>query len=197
MKYIICGCVAFLLFILHDLINDAGGYKKSRELFFIGCGLLTAASVGLTVSAIAERLPLARVAVVFSIVAALFLVLLIYTLFFALPFHKTYIGDGPEDASEDMSNKVCDTGVYALCRHPGVLWLIGFYLFLSLAFPERDLIIGSVLFSLLDITYVILQDLYIFPHAFSDYDTYRKSTPFLVPTAGSVKRCFLADGRRS
>ena len=221
MEYIFCGCAAFILFILHDLINNAYGNKKGRMLFFIACGLLIFASVGLLMNAIMEQRPLNFGSVAACIIAAVFFLLLIYTLFFALPFHKTYVDDGLRDKAdgkdesvsegemdgaaesqskndtENFPNKVCDTGVYALCRHPGVLWLIGFYLFLSIAFPERDLIIGSVVFSLLDIVYVILQDLYIFPRAFSDYDTYSRNTPFLIPNMGSVTKCFHANRRRS
>ena len=47
-----------------------------------------------------------------------FLVLLVYTLFFALPFHDTYIHG-------TTAPSLCRSGVYALCRHPGVLWLSG------------------------------------------------------------------------
>ena len=39
---------------------------------------------------------------------------LIYTLFFALPFDETY-------AKQNNGRYVCDRGVYALCRHPGIL----------------------------------------------------------------------------
>lgn len=197
MKYIICGCAAFLIFILHDFINDASGSRKGRALFFAGCGLLAVASAGLIADAVADRVFLTLKSVAFSIFTALFFVALIYTLFFALPFRKTYIEDGPSEDVSGGPNKVCDTGVYALCRHPGVLWLAGTYISLAIAFPGRDLIIGSVAFTLLDIVYVIVQDIYIFPHAFSDYDMYRKSTPFLLPTAGSVKRCFYSDRRSS
>ena len=40
----------------------------------------------------------------------------IYTLFFALPFDETYV-------KENQGRKVYTAGMYALCRHPGVLWL--------------------------------------------------------------------------
>ena len=53
-------------------------------------------------------------------IATIFFVLLIYTLFFALPFDKTY-------QNESEKRMAYTEGVYALCRHPGVLWFIGFY----------------------------------------------------------------------
>ena len=43
---------------------------------------------------------------------------LIYCLFFALPFHETY-------AEQNGMRPVYDRGVYALCRHPGILCFFG------------------------------------------------------------------------
>ena len=37
-----------------------------------------------------------------------------------------------------------------------------------------------VLFSLLNVGYIVLQDLYIFPRTFGNYGEYRKTTPFLI-----------------
>ncbi len=50
-----------------------------------------------------------------------FLALLIYTLFFALPFEETY-------CEENKLRAAYTEGVYGLCRHPGVLWFAGAYL---------------------------------------------------------------------
>ena len=58
--------------------------------------------------------------------AALAFAALIYCLFFALPFEQTY-------ADQDSGSRVCRSGVYALCRHPGVLCFAVMYLLLGLA----------------------------------------------------------------
>ena len=47
----------------------------------------------------------------------------------------------------------------------------------------------SAVVVLLNILYVLFQDLYIFPRTFSNYAEYKKSTPFLIPSRGSILRC--------
>ena len=47
-----------------------------------------------------------------------------------------------------------------------------------------------LLFSLMDLIYVILQDIWIFPKILNGYEAYRKTTPFLVPNYRSISRCF-------
>ena len=51
------------------------------------------------------------ISAVFLTAAILFLGLLIYTLFFALPFDETYV-------KENHERLAYTEGVYALCRHP-------------------------------------------------------------------------------
>lgn len=120
--------------------------------------------------------------VIFLFLAAVFLALLIYTLFFALPFEETYV-------SQD-AHKTYDKKMYALCRHPGVLWFAGFYFCLWLAVGGMPLLVMAVWFSFLNFCYVLLQDFYTFPQVFSDYGEYKKKVPFLIPDGKSLKRCF-------
>ncbi len=56
--------------------------------------------------------------------------LLVYTLFFALPFEKTY-------TRLEENPPVYTEGVYSLCRHPGVVWFFFLYLFLALLTGQR------------------------------------------------------------
>jgi protein-S-isoprenylcysteine O-methyltransferase Ste14 len=119
---------------------------------------------------------------IFSLIAVIFLVLLIYSLFFALPFHKTYL-------ETNKKTKVYKDGVYALCRHPGVLWFIGFYFFLGLAFMSALLLMATAVFGFLNILYVIFQDRWTFPRCFQDYKQYIKETPFIIPNQNSLKSC--------
>ena len=119
---------------------------------------------------------------IFSFLAFISFLLLVYTLFFAIPFRETYV-------TAKMQPEVCSTGVYALSRHPGVLWFMGFYLFLWLAFPNPLLLSGGILFSLLNLFYILLQDRWIFMKTFPGYREYKKSTPFLFPTYQSCRRC--------
>ena len=115
---------------------------------------------------------------------------LIYTLFFALKF---------DDAYKNTENKqpCVKTGVYALCRHPGVHMMILMYLCLYLAFQNETMLFMLIGFNLLNIGYVILQDIIIFPKQFVDYDKYKKIVPFLVPTIKSIRSCIRTFGEVS
>ena len=87
--------------------------------------------------------------------------------------------------------------VYALCRHPGVHMMILMYLCLYLAFQNETMLFMLIGFNLLNIGYVILQDIIIFPKQFVDYDEYKKIVPFLVPTIKSIRSCIRTFGEVS
>ena len=125
-----------------------------------------------------------------ALAALALLALLIYTLFFALPFDTTY---------RDPTKKrpVCRTGMYALCRHPGVVWFVLFYLMLFIAVPTSEILWGGVALCIGNLLYIIFQDLWTFPRTFSDYDSYRQEVPFLFPTAASIRRAWQTRRQRS
>jgi protein-S-isoprenylcysteine O-methyltransferase Ste14 len=182
MIYIIIGIAAFLLFAIYDVNSILLKNKLLSCCFFTGCILIVYATVGIIASSRKSiRIDIPRVSF-FGISALLFLGLLIYTLFFALPFQKTYL-------EKNKPKKVCQSGVYALCRHPGVLWFIGFYCTLGLAVRLPLFHKAAAVFCILNILYVIFQDRWTFVHSFEDYDSYKMTTPFLIPNINSVKRC--------
>lgn len=182
MIYIILGIVAFLLFVLYDVNSIILKHKLLYCCFFLGFLLLTVATIGIVIrSRDLIKIDIFRMGV-FGALAVIFFFLLIYTLFFALPFKNTYIeSKGPP--------KVCQSGVYALCRHPGVLWFMGFYAFIGLALMIPLLLIAAVVFSILNILYVLFQDRWTFIKSFDNYDKYKMDTPFLFPNMKSIKRC--------
>ncbi len=79
-------------------------------------------------------------------------------------------------------------GTYALCRHPGVLWL-AFLLAGGVLRANHSGLIWLGLFWLgVDVLHVTLQDHVIFPTRFGGYRAYQHRTPFLIPTRGSFRR---------
>ena len=113
---------------------------------------------------------------------------LVYSLFFALPFQETY-------RQQEQGRHVYDGGVYALCRHPGILCFFGLYLCLGLAALPGGLLAHGLVFSLLDLAYAGFQDRVTFPKTFCDYEAYRKKAPFLIPTGDSIRRARQTWGR--
>ncbi len=182
MVFIILGIMAYLLFFLYDINSIIIKNKLLKGCFFAGICLLTAATTGIIISTADQvKLSIIRTGLC-GLMAAVFLTLLIYTLFFALPFQDTYLGT-------EAPPKVYQNGVYALCRHPGVLWFIGMYLFLGLMLQLPIFYIASAIFSGLNVLYVIFQDSWTFMRIFPDYKQYKQETPFLIPGIHSIRKC--------
>ncbi len=173
---IIAGTVGFGLFFLYDAYVLA--LRERRPLIFAsGFVLLTAGTVQIFAAAPYKGAAVSNI--IFGAAALFLLALLIYTLFFALPAKKTYTGRSGQN--------LVSSGVYSLCRHPGVLWLFLFYLFSWLLCGSKYMLIAWLLFSALDIAYVIWQDVSVFPKTIPGYDEYKKTTPFLIPSIKSIK----------
>ena len=99
-------------------MNDA--WFRSRFLkpvYFLGAALLTFSMVMLSVKGTASSSLVIRVS--FGILGIVFFFLLVYSLFFAIPFGSSYTKPGSK-------RPVCTKGVYALCRHPGFYGSQGF-----------------------------------------------------------------------
>lgn len=184
------GLAAFVLYLLYDVNSFTRKIPFVHSFFAVGTALLGVATVldlyaswrSGCFSGVGDILLLIGAAVAFAA--------LVYCLFFALPFEETY-------ADQGSGNRVCRTGVYALCRHPGVLCFAAMYLMLGLAVLPNRMILRGMLFSALNLAYVCFQDRITFPRTFCDYEDYQKKVPFLIPTQKSVhtawKTLFCAD----
>ncbi len=172
------GTAGFALFFLSDFNDWRLSRKGLKWAFPLGFLLLiigTALSADPKAALLRGWLRMAGFAAL-----ALFLALEIYTLFFALPAEASYARPGEE-------RPVCTTGVYALCRHPGVLWFAGVYicLWLTVGLPLWE----AALYCVLDVLLVVFEDLCVFPARLDGYDAYRAQTPFLLPTRQSIRAC--------
>ena len=175
------GTFSFVPMAASDYLRLRGRTGSGGALFAIGCGLLCAATFRLLWES--SRAGLCRICAVPMGLAFVSLFLLVYSVFFAVR---------PKQADRlacpaGMQPLVCH-GMYALCRHPGVLWLAGFYGFMAIAWHSRQWLLAFALFTLADVLYVCYQDRYIFPHTIDRYGEYQKTTPFLIPTASSIKK---------
>lgn len=178
---LVLGCFAFLLFFLYDWNQLAGNRSVFRILFPAGCFLLVL-STGLLFWNRQKDFSLPLLGRIFAFFFCLLTGLLtLYSLFGALPFSSTYVAAN--------NRKTFTHGVYALCRHPGVLFLAGFYGGLWLLSQDFSLIFPFFLLNFLNFCYAWFQDRITFPKQFDDYPLYQKSTPFLLPNRDSIKRC--------
>ena len=180
MYSLLLGMLGFLLFFLYDVNSFTWRSRLLHKSFALGVTLLA----GATVLDLAAALRMGAFSglkdLILLVAGALCLAALVYCLFFALPFAETYQDtDGPP--------AVCDRGVYALCRHPGVLCMLGMYLFWGLGALPATMLRNGLIFSGFNTVYVCFQDRMTFPRTFPDYPDYQKNVPFLIPTGASIR----------
>lgn len=170
------GLCAFALFFLSDYNDWRMGRQALGICFPLGAALLAAGTLlrcG-TKSVICGGW--LRMALLLGALG--FLALLTYTLFFAIPPEASYARPGEK-------RKVCTTGVYALCRHPGILWFAGAYGCLSLAAGLP--VVDSGVYCILNVLLVLFEDRCVFPKLLEGYRDYQASTPFLIPSGKSIR----------
>ena len=112
----------------------------------------------------------------------------VYALFFALPPKASYGAPG-----QSRSTRVA--GLYALCRHPGVLFFIPLYAGLWLTFGLSP--VSGAVYALLDVLLVVYEDRWVFPAVLEGYADYQQQVPFLLPHARSVRNCLAGRRRES
>ena len=179
MIYYAIGFLVFGMYILYDVNSVLWNHRVLHASFLGGSVLLAGATVWQTVEVMRSGTT-GWYTWLFLVPAVFFLALLIYTLFFALPFEATYL------QSDSGKAVVYDCGMYALCRHPGVLWFFLFYLCLGAAFYPSGILRTGLFYSVLNVGYIVFQDCWTFPHIFEDYGRYKETTPFLIPGRSSV-----------
>ena len=172
------GLCAFALFFLSDY-NDWKLRRRQLKLCFPLGSVLLAAAVWLRWGHAAPVVSGGFRGVLF-LLSVLFLALLVYTLFFAIPLEASYARPGEK-------RSVCTTGVYALCRHPGVLWFAGLFacLWLAAGLPLMD----AVAYCILNVLLVWFEDRCVFPELLEGYGAYQADAPFLIPNGASIRAC--------
>lgn len=186
----VTGSMGFLCCFLYDINSVTWKNKILQRFFLLGTLLIAVSTGGIVVCGWKTVGGHPLQAAVCGAAALLFLALLVYTLFFALPFEETYV-------KENHERKTYTEGMYALCRHPGVLWFGFFYLALAGMIGTLRAAGDGCLLTAWNTAYICLQDRVIFPQTFSDYGEYRKTTPFLFPSRESLGRCLrFFRGRR-
>ena len=190
MWQLILGTAGFVLYFVYD-INSVLSKNVCLQKFFAWGSILVVASVVAEFCAAWGQGHRSVEAVIgFGIGALFFLGMLIYTLFFALPFEETY-------CEENKLRAAYTEGVYGLCRHPGVLWFAGAFLCMwgMLGGWRPGIYFGLMIFW--NYLYIIFQDLWTFPRTFFNYREYQQSTPFLIPNGKSIRVCMKSIRKRS
>ncbi len=181
MIYIAIGCLGFLIFHILDVVSLKRLPRAKPFTLILGSGLLVYALAMAFLWSDKLPLPVWPIWLGWALLTTS-LFLLVYSLFINLPFRKTYIATG-------VGDKLITTGLYALVRHPWIHWFILLLLSLILISRSSLLLIASLIWILLNILLVIIQDKFFFGRMFAGYDQYRKETPMLLPNRKSISAC--------
>ena len=179
---LVLGITAFALYLIYDINSCLWKRKWMRTLFAFGSFLLVLATAIDVACAVRAQGFCGWLDALLLGISLLFAAGLVYSLFFAIPFDETY-------TRQTDGRAVCRCGVYAMCRHPGILFFFGMYLFAGLAaMPFALLLEHGMIFSVLNLGYAWFQDRRTFPQTFCDYHDYQTKVPFLIPTTASLSR---------
>jgi protein-S-isoprenylcysteine O-methyltransferase Ste14 len=182
MTGLLLGAASFLLVFWVDVVSLRGLRVLKPVLWAASIALFVSGLVLAVLEPGRFGLP-ASISVVGWALAALSAVLLVYSLFLEIPFASAYIRKG-------KPSRLVTSGTYALCRHPGVLWLALFLAGAFLASGSLWVLAALPVWVGLDVLYVFLQEkLFFIPLFGADYREYRGRVPMLVPTSRSAREC--------
>lgn len=179
---IILGSIGFLCYFVYDINSVTKKNQILQRGFTVGSSLVFLGTIRMLIDGWANRNQNVLICLLWSVFGIVMFILLIYTLFFALPFNTTYV----EKSNE---REAYTEGVYALCRHPGVLWYAGMYISFLLIVYSLEMLWCVMIYIGWNLAYIIFQDMIIFPKTFTNYEEYKKMTPFLIPNRQSLRRC--------
>ncbi len=181
--FLLIGGLAYPVLLLYDLSARAGRRVLKAILGGGGSLLLVFSYITLWQSTPVRQIPL-TIRIAGFVCAAVFFLLLVYSLLFEIPFRKTYL-------TSALSDTLVESGTYALCRHPGVLWLLGMLVSTFAAGGRVTHLAAAVLWTALNATYTALQERLFYPQIFGDqYEKYRKVVPMIILTRQSIRRCY-------
>lgn len=167
--------IAFAMFIVFDVNKVIWNDKRLNMLFLLGVIVLAYGSYDCFIKGrtLFNIFGCIKDNLLFAI-AALFGIWKTYSvLFIELPFDETYAKTG--------KLPLVDTGAYGVCRHPGFWFLLIAYVSLSVIFFSFKAVLFSIIVSTLNLLYIYVEDVFIFPKTIYGYDDYKKRVPFLVP----------------
>ena len=179
--FLLLGVVAYPVLLLHDAASHAGHRFLGYLIFAVGCAMLVFSYAMLWRSTPVWPVP-EVVRIVGFVLMGVFFLLTLYSLLIEIPFRRIYLED-----RQDVH--VIDTGTYALCRHPGVLWFCLFLLSSFVAGGRPLQLIAAVLWSGMDTLYATCQERYFYPRVFGEqFERYKGRVPMVIPTGESIRR---------
>ena len=170
------GILGFVALFIHGY-NTLGKYSdRMGSLRMVGGGLIGMSLLEFIPTV--DKEPIPGAALGFGVLAAIFGVLLIYTN--AIASDPGAWKRAAKQEKEPAKVEVVDTGIYGICRHPGVWWMVGLCLSLYIAgsMPWMNTLIYIFLYGAV----TFYNDNEVYPETIPGYKNYKKRVNFLLPT---------------
>jgi len=173
------GFINLLLFDLAQIWN-----RNKLKYFFSIIGYLSIFSVILFLI-ISTKIPSQPLFVLYLklFIAFLFFSLLIYSLFIEIGIKDPYT-----KYNKDTGRIATKSGTYGIIRHPGLVWFTFLSLSLILIYKNFLFTILMLIMVIMDLILVLVEDYYIFPRLFVNYQDYKKTVPLFIPNVFSITR---------
>jgi protein-S-isoprenylcysteine O-methyltransferase Ste14 len=179
---LLLGVISFFLVFWADVVSLKGTSILKPVLWAAGTVLFLAGLVLIVREPPRIGVP-GAVQIVGWVLAVLSALLLAYSLFLEIPFVSAYLRKGGP-------SRLVTSGTYALCRHPGVLWLAALLVGAFLGSGSRWVLAALPVWFGLDVLYVVLQEKLFFVKLFgADYREYQGRVPMVIPTSRSAREC--------
>jgi protein-S-isoprenylcysteine O-methyltransferase Ste14 len=187
MLFIVIGAFGFVSLLVFDLLSLNNRIFGKYFFAFFGLGLILYSSLELV--ALDSNFNLHPFAKVLSLLFAIF--------FMALLIYSVFIEVGGNTYQKIAKPELVTNGTYSLVRHPGVIWLFFAFFFLGTFTQNMYVLIASIVWTIVNYIYVVIQEKYVLCKLFPTYKEYMKTTPRVIPNSMTMKKFFTTRNWRN
>jgi protein-S-isoprenylcysteine O-methyltransferase Ste14 len=109
-------------------------------------------------------------------------------LFFTLIIYSNFIEIGLKSPYSIEKRNAYTGGTYRIVRHPGFLWFLFLMILVVLIYRNRGFTLIAMSMVGMNFVLILVEDIFIFPKIFINYENYRKSIPFIIPGSNIIRR---------
>jgi protein-S-isoprenylcysteine O-methyltransferase Ste14 len=172
MRSLVIFLAGFVLLFLFDLSQIYQKKVLTRLCSIIGNSCIITGLLLLLLSFKIDTV-LSAVFIAKTVGAALFFMLLVYSVFIEIGIKTPY--------SKSNRRVALVTGTYGFVRHPGFLWFLLLMLILMSIYMNLEFSLIGLSVICMNFILILLEDIILFPKIFINYDEYKKMVPFIIP----------------
>jgi len=184
MVYVPYIAIGFVFIVLSDVAQIGRRRYLSRALIIFGYAAIVC-SLWKLFSANGVSMHPEFLRILFTLTAGAGTILLVYSTVLEIPLLLWLSRDN--DIAPSPGRRVLTTGTYGLVRHPGFLWMLLATISFAALYDTRVVTVAVTAVNILNFLLICVEDIYLFPRIFSNYDEYRREVSFLIP--GGVAWC--------